>query len=82
MARETGDEIALLLTAIVGTFVIGSLALIIALAFAGEHPDSRAWSGLLTTVTALIASVGGYLAGRTVHRRSTSADYEDEESGP
>lgn len=73
MARDTDDEVALILVVVVGVFVVVSLALLIGLAFVGK-PSANGWSGLLTLLTATVGAVGGWWAGKAVRRRDPPED--------
>lgn len=67
--NKARDTTAVLLVAIVGFFVIASMAVIIIFAFSGVPSGENVWAGLFSIITAILGAVGGYLGGQATTRK-------------
>lgn len=62
MTKDTREQVALILAALVATFVIGTLLVVFVLALRGTGlPD--VWDALFGLVIAVLSALGGWLVG-------------------
>jgi hypothetical protein len=66
------DRVALLMAAVVGLFVLGSLAIILVLVFSGRAAGDNIWAGLFSMMTGLLGALGGYFGGVAVEAQRTA----------
>ena len=68
---STKDKSALMLIGFIGIFILGSMILVVILAFqgTGDARGENVWAGLFSLTTAILGAVGGYLGGTTMEAR-------------
>ena len=68
---STKDKSALMLIGFIGIFILGSMILVVILAFqgTGDSTGENVWAGLFSLTTAILGAVGGYLGGTAMEAR-------------
>lgn len=72
MTTNPKDRTIMALVGLVGVFVIGSMILLVIMAFlgTGDGNGENVWAGLFSLTTAILGAVAGWLGGSAVARRT------------
>jgi len=76
MPRSTKDIAALSLIGFLGLFLVGSLVVVIFLAFTGAGGGEDLWSGLFALITAILGAIVGWLGGTAVEAQKHQPEIE------
>lgn len=78
MTTSPKDRTAMALVALVGVFIIGSMVLLVTMAFlgTGDGEGERVWAGLFSLTTAILGAIAGWLGGSAAAARKPNPEVE------